>query len=359
MHRILEPLTTPRLVLRPFVANDAMDVQRLAGDRLVADTTANIPHPYPDGAAQAWIARHAGSASAGTEYVYAITDREGGALLGAMGLVAAPAWARAELGYWITRPRWGEGLATEAARALLEWGFATQMFERIDATYLLRNPASARVMEKLGMRFEGVHRRFYRRDGRFEDVGRYAILREEFGRVPKPATESAWKQAVRSQFAASLDALENAMHACPDALWSDRAGGVAFGDMAFHTLYFLDYYLSHSPQGFAAPAPFGDEEMDPAGRLAPSVYPREEQFAYLARSRRKASLRITSLDDARAAEPSTFLRGELSELELLLYNMRHVQHHAAQLQVRLREAGVEPPRWVRHSSALAPGQTAS
>jgi RimJ/RimL family protein N-acetyltransferase/uncharacterized damage-inducible protein DinB len=351
-------LHTDRLVLRPFALSDAADIQRLAGVREVAMMTANIPHPYPDGAAEAWIRGLEHSRSQGvmkaSELVFAITDRDGGALLGAVGLVQLPAHARAELGYWIARDAWGRGYATEAARAVLEFGFATLGLERIDATYMTGNPASARVMQKLGMVFESLHPRLYRRDGVFRDSGRYAILRDAWLGTPQPASEPAWKRAVRTQFGAALESLERATVACPEALWSERRGGAgAFGDMAFHTLFWADYYLSAQPEGFAPPEPFGLEEFDYDGLLPPRVYSKAELGVFLAHVRRKAAARIGAMDETLAATASGFLDSKLTECELLLYNARHVQHHVGQLQLLLRQHGAEPPRWVRASEGLS------
>jgi RimJ/RimL family protein N-acetyltransferase len=142
-------LTFP-VVLRPFEPGDAPRVQLLAGERDVAETTAVIPHPYPEGAAAAWIARQAGDQAAGREYTYAITLSEDGLLVGAIGLRPA-ATEHEHLGYWIGRPYWGHGYATAAARAVIALAFSLLDLDLITASHLARNPASARVMEKCGM----------------------------------------------------------------------------------------------------------------------------------------------------------------------------------------------------------------
>src|SRR5687768_1593520 len=95
------PLETPRLVLRPFEPGDAPAVQQLAGDAAVAATTINIPHPYPDGAAEHWIAGHAAAAAAGRNLTWAIVRREGDVLMGAITLRLIPAHRRGDLGYWL------------------------------------------------------------------------------------------------------------------------------------------------------------------------------------------------------------------------------------------------------------------
>jgi ribosomal-protein-alanine N-acetyltransferase len=173
-------LTTERLTLRPFVPDDAFDVQRLAGVREIADTTLNIPHPYPTGAAKEWIARHATTWSDGTEVVFAIIENATGKLAGTIGLVIKPEHRRAELGYWIAVDRWGRGYATEASTRLLDFGFEFLGLHRIESRHFLRNPASGRVMEKLGMQREGIERDWAIKWDRYETLALYSILEPEW-----------------------------------------------------------------------------------------------------------------------------------------------------------------------------------
>lgn len=173
-------LATPRLTLRPFARDDAPEVQRLAGAREIADTTLAIPHPYPDGAAEAWIETHPAAWGNGTGVTYAITDRERAALIGAIGLIVTPAHALAELGYWVGLPYWNHGYCTEAGRRLVGFAFGTLGLHRVQARHLTRNPASGRVMEKLGMKREGILREATRRSDRFEDLALYAVLASEW-----------------------------------------------------------------------------------------------------------------------------------------------------------------------------------
>lgn len=157
-------------------------------------------------------------------------------------------------------------------------------------------------------------------------------------------------EAVARQYGAAIDALENAIVACPDEVWGDRPGFHEFWYLAFHTLFWLDYYLSGTAEGFRPPAPYGLEEMDPAGVLPPRVYSKAEMLSYLAHGREKCRAVMTSLTDELAARPCGFPRREGSWLELHIYSLRHVQHHVAQLQLLMRQAGHEPPRWVGRSS---------
>ena len=173
-------LTTDRLTLRPFDADDAFDVERLAGMREIADTTLNIPHPYPHGAAAEWILQHSPAWAQGTSVTFAITETETGKLVGAISLMIKREHRRAELGYWIAVGRWNLGYATEASRRVIEFGFDVLGLHRIEARHLLRNPASGEVMKKLGMQPEGVQRDWAIKWERFESLALYAVLEPEW-----------------------------------------------------------------------------------------------------------------------------------------------------------------------------------
>jgi hypothetical protein len=152
------------------------------------------------------------------------------------------------------------------------------------------------------------------------------------------------------QFGAAIDMMENALRDCPPKVWGDRPGYFEFWCIAFHTLFFLDYYLSDRAEGFAPPDPFTLSELDPAGVLPDRVYTRDELLAYLRHGREKCRARIAGLTEASASERPAFGDLDLPWLELLLYNMRHVQHHTAQLNLLLRQGVDGAPRWVRRTS---------
>lgn len=173
-------LETQRFVLRPFTLADADEVTRIVSDRELAATTLNIPHPYEPGMAAAWIATHADGLHRQSPVVFAVTRREDGALVGAIGLDLEPEHHRAELGYWVARAAWGQGVCTEAARAVMAYGFNVLGLDRIHAHHFAGNLASGRVMQKLGMQHEGTLRGHIVKWGRREDVECYGILREEF-----------------------------------------------------------------------------------------------------------------------------------------------------------------------------------
>jgi RimJ/RimL family protein N-acetyltransferase len=173
-------LTTARLVLRPFRLPDAATVQHLANEKAIADTTLSIPHPYAVDMAETWIAGHADALAQGRNVTYAITRRGDGALVGAMSIMSIAAGHQGELGYWIGVPFWGCGYCTEAGQAVLTYAFTDLGLKRIHAAHLTRNPASGRVMQKLGMQHEGTRRKHVRKWDVLEDVEIYGILIDEW-----------------------------------------------------------------------------------------------------------------------------------------------------------------------------------
>jgi hypothetical protein len=166
--------------------------------------------------------------------------------------------------------------------------------------------------------------------------------------------DTFWSVAIWQQFGAAIDMLDDAARACPDKLWSARmwndastqAGFSEFWYVLFHTLFYLDLYLSGKEEGFTPPAPFTLDELDPAGRLPERVYTKVELSSYLAHGRRKCQATIESLTDETAAQPCSFHWLKMSIGELLLYNMRHVQEHAAQLNLFLGQEISSTNHWV-------------
>lgn len=173
-------LKTKRLILRPFDESNIPEVTRLAGDFAIADTTICIPHPYSENDARTWIGTHAGQYESGKSVTYAITAVDSGRLIGSISLSLNTADCNAELGYWIGKPFWGNGFATEASARMIQYGFEELNLNRIHAHYMVRNPASGKVMRKIGMKFEGQLRQHVKKNDNFEDIDVYAILRSEY-----------------------------------------------------------------------------------------------------------------------------------------------------------------------------------
>jgi len=174
-------LQTARLLLRTLRVDDAPAVSRLAGRREIADTTISIPHPYPEAQAREWIKSHVGRSGSGNEIIFAITRKMDGQLVGTIGLRDIDQeHSQAEMGFWVAVEAWGKGYATEASLALLRFGFEELRLNRVYAHHMVRNPASGRVLEKIGMKREGLLRQRVRKWGVFEDVIPLAILRSDW-----------------------------------------------------------------------------------------------------------------------------------------------------------------------------------
>ncbi len=155
------------------------------------------------------------------------------------------------------------------------------------------------------------------------------------------------KNILWPQFGASIDALEQAIDFCPDQLWANPSRPIGdwqgFWHMVYHTLHWLDLYLYGSREGFVQPAPFNHQQFDPKRQ----VYSKAELQTYLRYCRQKCQTTLQSLSDENAQKTAHFpWIGEISFVELQLYNMRHVQHHAAQLNLILRQEIDDAPDWV-------------
>jgi [ribosomal protein S5]-alanine N-acetyltransferase len=177
-------IDTERLRLRPFDPADAPRVRELAGAYEVALNTLVIPHPYPEGVAEAWIESHPGMIEEG-HVPSAVTLRETGELIGCIGLHPTGA-DELELGYWLGVPFWGRGYVAEGARALVEWAFRERGVRRVHAHHFARNPQSGAVLRKVGMRFLGSASGVVEKWGEMQDVDRYEILREDWLRTAAP-----------------------------------------------------------------------------------------------------------------------------------------------------------------------------
>lgn len=178
--------------------------------------------------------------------------------------------------------------------------------------------------------------------------------------------EPLWKTALWRQFGAAIDTLDNALVACPASLWQERLWRDPpdhpqrpygeFWYIAYHTLFWLDLYLSSladPTQGITPPAPFPVAVFDAGGTPRERLFTKEELRAYLAYARQKCHTTIEALTEEQARYPFEFPweKGKgrpISVLELLLYTMRHAQEHAAHLSLFLGQHGVpdEALDWV-------------
>lgn len=148
--RLQPELKTERLVLRAFTLDDVPNVKILAGDKKIADVTANIPHPYPVELARDWILSHEKNWKNKELASFAITLAKSNQLIGAISLINIENKA-GELGYWIGVDYWNAGYCTEACRAMIDFGFSRLGLNKIHAHHLTRNPASGKVLLNSGL----------------------------------------------------------------------------------------------------------------------------------------------------------------------------------------------------------------
>lgn len=176
----LPEIETSRLKLRPYREADIPDLVRLAGAREVAATTLRIAHPYTEQHAKEFLRM----AEDDDKAWFAITLSDSGQFCGGVGLRIEPEHSRAEVGYWVGVPFWGNGYATEAAQAAVRYGFEDLRLRRISAAVSKGNAASEKILQKLGMRHEGCMREHQCKWGKFMDVELYGILRAEWESQP-------------------------------------------------------------------------------------------------------------------------------------------------------------------------------
>jgi ribosomal-protein-alanine N-acetyltransferase len=172
----LPTLQTARLKLRPYSEADIAELVPLIGAREVAATTLRIAHPYTEQDARAFLAL----AQEPGKVWLASTRRSDGRQIGGVGLRVEDPHQHAELGYWLGVPYWRQGYATEAAGEMLRYGFEELGLHRIFASHFRHNPASGRVLVKLGMRYEGCQREHLRKWDQFVDSELYGVLRQEW-----------------------------------------------------------------------------------------------------------------------------------------------------------------------------------
>ena len=188
---VFQPLTTARLILRPFEAADAGIMHRLVNDWAVVRMISRLPFPYPRTLADEWIGSTLRQIDGGAEYALAIAGQEGGAfgtdLIGCVSVRIVDGVGH--LGYWVGRAYWGQGIATEAAGRLSRWALANLDLDRLEATVASDNPGSAAVLERIGFRRTGTGRESFLARGGEHAVVRFAATRSDV-HPASPAAET-------------------------------------------------------------------------------------------------------------------------------------------------------------------------
>ena len=169
---------TERLIIRHFIPQDANDVYECCNDYEMVKTTLGLPWPYTKEMAECWIGKQPQREESGSSYEFAICLKENpNKVVGCVSLMDInPNAKRAEMGYWVGKKYWKKGIATEAAKGMLDFGFNKLGLHSIIARYFDINPASGRVMEKCGMTYVGTIREHEFRFDKYYNVGYYEML---------------------------------------------------------------------------------------------------------------------------------------------------------------------------------------
>ncbi len=177
-------LETRRLWLRWPRLSDAQAIIRLAGDRVIADMTAKIPHPYPSDAADRFIFQARQDNADGSALTLAVTPKnKPNALIGVIGIVREEASDLPQLGYWLGQSHWGQGLMSEAAQAVVAAFFTIAPHDVLLASTRIVNSPSQRVLEKCGFEFEQTGTMLAQRDGEAMEVRHFRLTRERWQQV--------------------------------------------------------------------------------------------------------------------------------------------------------------------------------
>lgn len=163
-----------------------------------------------------------------------------------------------------------------------------------------------------------------------------------------------WRTSVWQQYGAAIDMLKEAIQLCPDHLWTtvlwkdtDDARYGEFWFIAYHTLFWLDLFLTGSAEGFVPPPPFSRTT------LPEQPYTKEQVLAYLSQCRSRCQSTIEMLTEEKAQQRCVFKWMEPSYLELQMYSMRHIQEHAGQLSLVLGQQGVTGFDWIARAGDAA------
>lgn len=156
-------------------------------------------------------------------------------------------------------------------------------------------------------------------------------------------------EAIWTQFGAGLEMLENAINMCPSEHWETE---INFGYISYHCIFWTDYFLSTEPKTFEPPATFTLSEFAPTSKKPEEKYTKSEILSYLEHCRQKANRLITGLTIESLNNRWINEYKNYSLFEILLYNLRHIQHHTAQLNLLLRQSINNAPSWVSQSKKI-------
>ncbi|MEN4759544.1 GNAT family N-acetyltransferase [Chryseobacterium sp. C39-AII1] len=170
-------IKTERLILSELKEEDLPLVVEYMQDKEYSDYTSTIPYPYRKEDGDFWLklVREAFASKKG--YTFAIRDTSG-KIIGAIGL-HDEGHDKAEMGYWMAKSFWNKGYVTEAAKAIVDFGFNELNFNKIFAIHFPHNPASGKIMQKIGMQQEAILKQHLKKDGKYYDIPMYSIFKNK------------------------------------------------------------------------------------------------------------------------------------------------------------------------------------
>lgn len=179
MKEFNDNIDTLRLKLNRFKLEDSIAVNELLKDKEISDNTLNIPYPYKEDMANKWISDQAKKIEEKKSAVWAIRVSKGSNLIGCISLEIDLNHLNAELGYWVGKNHWQCGYCTEAAKAVIQYAFTRLKINKVFAYHLAKNAPSGRVLQKIGMTQEGYLKEHRIKQGSFQDVKIFALLKSE------------------------------------------------------------------------------------------------------------------------------------------------------------------------------------
>lgn len=176
----LPRIITERLVLTELKASDIPIIVKYAANKSISDYTLNLPFPYTEKDAVYWVNLANQGLKNKTHFIFAIRLKENDAFMGGIGLTVEQRFFRSEIGYWIAEPFWNNGFTTEAAKAIINFGFKELGLNKLTSSHLEKNFASGKVMIKCGMKKEGELKEHICKNSVFHTLVLYGLTKADY-----------------------------------------------------------------------------------------------------------------------------------------------------------------------------------
>lgn len=177
-------LSTERLILSQPIISDLEDVvYQMNSTSEISENTLTLPFPYKEEHAHFWFKMAEEGFEKKDAFIFGIREKENLKLIGGIGLHLDLGNNKAEVGYWLGKSFWNKGYASEALQKVLKFGFEELNLNKIYASHFLHNPNSGRVLEKNGLEFEAVLKQEILKNGKYLDLKRFGLLKENFIRI--------------------------------------------------------------------------------------------------------------------------------------------------------------------------------